>query len=201
MKLFFKSISYLFHPLFAPIAGTFAYFIITPKYTPLSLQSGNILPIFILTVIIPIICFFILKNLRLVNSIFLVDINERKYALLINIVLLLMILLKVIPNNYVMEVYYYFVGLLTAFLSCFLLLFLRFKVSLHMISIGSFLMYLIALSIHFEINIIVAISFFTLLSGIVATARLFLNNNSKKEVVAGFLIGVISQLITLKFWL
>lgn len=201
MALLFRSISYLFHPLFVPIAGTAAYFIVTPKYTPLSLQSGNILPIFILTVIIPIICFFILKNLRLVQSAFLVNINERRYALLINIVILLMIVLKVIPNNYVMEVYYYFIGLLTAVLSCFFLLFIRFKASLHVLGIASFLMYLIALSIHFELNIIVAISAFTLLCGLVATSRLFLNKNSKKEVIAGFMIGIISQLITLKFWL
>lgn len=201
MRLFFKIISYLFHPIFTAIAGTITYFIITPKYSPLELQSGNVLPIFILTIIIPIISFFILKNLGVVHSIFLPNRNERKYPLIIQISLLLMILLKVIPNNYILEVYFYFAGLLTATIACLVLIFLKFKTSLHMLGMGSYLMFLIALSIHFEVNIIIAISLFTLLTGIVATARLYLNLHTKAEVLIGFLIGFGSQLLTIKFWL
>ncbi|WP_297702929.1 hypothetical protein [uncultured Eudoraea sp.] len=201
MRLFFKIISHLFHPIFVPIAGTITYFVITPKYSPLELQSGNVLPIFILTVIIPIISFLILKNLGVVSSIFLPGINERKYPLIIEIALLLMIIIKVIPNNYILEVNFFFVGLLSATMACLLLIFFKFKTSLHMVGIGSYLMFLIALSIHFEINIIIAISLFTLLTGILATARLYLNRHSRAEVFIGFLIGFGSQLLTIKFWL
>lgn len=201
MKLFFKIISYIFHPIFVPIAGTITYFVITPKYSPLELQSGNILPIFILTVIIPIISFLILKNLGVVSSFLLPNTNERKYPLIIQVALFLMIIIKVIPNNYTLEMNYFFVGLLSATMACLFLTFLKFKTSLHMMGIGSYLMFLIALSIHFEINIIIAISLFTLLSGILATARLYLNRHSKSEVLIGFLIGFGSQLLTIKFWL
>ena len=201
MKLFFKIISHFFHPIFVPMAGTITYFVITPKYSPLELQSGNVLPIFILTVIIPIISFLILKNLGVVSSIFLPGLSERKYLLIIHIVLLLMIIIKVIPNNYILEVNFFFVGLLSATMACLLLIFFKFKTSLHMVGIGSYLMFLIALSIHFEINIIIAISIFTLLTGILATSRLYLNRHSRAEVFIGFLIGIGSQLLTLKFWL
>jgi len=201
MRLFFKIISYLFHPIFTAIAGTITYFVITPKYSPLELQSGNVLPIFILTIIIPIISFFILRNLGVVHSIFLPSTNERKYPLIIQISLLLMILLKVIPNNYILEVYFFFAGLLTATIACLVLIFFKFKTSLHMLGMGSYLMFLIALSIHFEVNIIIAISLFTLLTGIVATARLYLNVHTRAEVLIGFLIGFGSQLLTIKFWL
>ena len=201
MKLFFKIISHFFHPIFVPMAGTITYFVITPKYSPLELQSGNVLPIFILTVIIPIISFLILKNLGVVSSIFLPGLSERKYLLIIHIVLLLMIIIKVIPNNYILEVNFFFVGLLSATMACLLLIFFKFKTSLHMVGIGSYLMFLIALSIHFEINIIIAISIFTLLTGVLATARLYLNRHSRAEVFIGFLIGIGSQLLTLKFWL
>ena len=127
MRLFFKIISYLFHPIFTAIAGTITYFVITPKYSPLELQSGNVLPIFILTIIIPIISFFILRNLGVVHSIFLPSTNERKYPLIIQISLLLMILLKVIPNNYILEVYFFFAGLLTATIACLVLIFFKFN--------------------------------------------------------------------------
>ncbi len=201
MRQFFLLTSYIFHPLFVPLAGTAAYFLVTPKYTPIEVQSGNILPIFILTIIIPIISFFILRNLGVVQSIFLMSTKERMFPLIISIALLLMILIKVIPNNYTSELYFYFVGLVGAAIASLVLLFLNFKNSLHMVGMGSFLMYLINLSIHFEINIIVAISLFTLLTGLVATARLYLDAHSRAEVLVGLITGLCSQLLTVKFWL
>lgn len=201
MKLFFQIVSYIFHPILVPIAGTIGYFLITPKYSPLGLQGGNILPIFILTVIIPILSFFILRNIGVVNSFSLVRTKERLIPMLIHLVLLLMILYKVIPNNYTIEIYFYFVGLVIANLSYFILLLLNYKASLHMLGMGSLLMFLINLSIHFEINITVALSFFVLASGLVATSRLYLLAHSRMQVVIGFFLGTISQLLTVKFWL
>ena len=201
MKLFLSLLSYFFHPLLVPIIGTVTYFVVTPKYSPLELQSGNILPIFILTVIIPIIIYFILRNLGVVSSIFLPKVTERKWPLFISLALLLMILLKVIPKNYTIELYYFFLGLITATSTCLILLFLEFKSSLHMMGMGTILMFLVSLSIHFEINITLAISLFTLACGFVATSRLYLRAHSGMELLVGFLIGLTSQLLTLKFWL
>lgn len=201
MKVFSNLISYLLHPLFIPIGGTIAYFLITPKYTPLEIQSASILPIFILTVIIPIVTFFILKNVGLVNSIFLETATERKYPLYIHASILLLILYKVIPNNYVSELYFYFTGLLGATVACLLLLLFNFKTSLHAVGVSGLLMYLINLSIHFEINLIIAISIFILLTGAVLTARLYLKAHTRIELIIGVFIGLISQLLTVRFWL
>lgn len=201
MKVFSNFISYLLHPLFIPIGGTIAYFLITPKYTPLEIQSASILPIFILTVIIPIVTFFILKNVGLVNSIFLETATERKYPLYIHASILLLILYKVIPNNYVTELYFYFTGLLGATVACLLLLLFNFKTSLHAVGVSGLLMYLINLSIHFEINLIIAISIFILLTGAVLTARLYLKAHTRIELIIGVLIGLFSQLLTVRFWL
>ncbi|MDF4221242.1 hypothetical protein PXC01_06565 [Maribacter sp. M208] len=201
MKLFSTIISYILHPLFIPLGGTVAYFLITPKYTPLEIQSASILPIFILTVIIPIITFFILRNLGLVESLSLHTIQERKYPLYIHASILLLILYKVIPNNYVSELYFYFTGLLGATIACILLLFFNFKVSLHTVGVSGLLMYLINLSIHFEINLIIAISFFILATGSIITARLALKAHTGIEVIIGLLIGLLSQLLTVRFWL
>lgn len=201
MNVFSNLISYFLHPLFIPIGGTVAYFIITPKYIPLEIQSANILPIFILTVIIPIVTFLILKNLGLVNSIFLETITERKYPLYVHISILLLILYQVIPNNYVSELYFYFTGLLGAAMACLFLLFFKFKVSLHMVGISGLLMFLINLSIHFEINLILAISILILLTGSAATARLYLKAHTKTELIVGLFIGLLSQLLTIQYWL
>ncbi|WP_222983159.1 hypothetical protein [Flagellimonas meishanensis] len=200
MRHFFSIVSYVFHPLFIPVGGTIIYFMIAP-YSTLEIQSGNILPIFILTVIIPIIFFLILKNIGAINSIFLPTLQERKYPLYISCVLLLMILYKVIPNNYVHELFYFFTGLLTATCTALILLFLKFKTSIHLLGMGSILMFMIGLSIHFEKNITLAISLFILVTGLVATSRLYLSAHTKVELLIGFLIGACSQLIILKYWL
>lgn len=200
MHHLYNIISYIFHPLFIPIGGTILYFFVAP-YSTLEMQSGNIVPIFILTVIIPIIFFLILKNLGVISSIFLPTIQERKYPLYISCILFLMILYKVIPNNYIHELFYFFTGLLTATATALILLFLKFKTSMHLLGMGSILMYMIGLSIHFETNITLAISLFTLLTGLVATSRLYLKSHTRNELLIGFLVGCCSQLIILKYWL
>jgi len=201
MGHFLKIVSYIFHPLFIPIAGTIAYFQITPKYSPLDLQGGNILPIFILTVIIPIILFLILRNIGIVHSVQLPTIKERKYPLYLNLALLFIVVYKVIPNNYIIELYYFFVGLIIATLASILLLFFKVKGSMHLLGMGSLFMFLTNLSVHFEMNITLALSIFILVTGIVTTSRLYLNAHTKAEVFIGFCIGLISQLLTVKYWL
>ena len=201
MRQFLSIVSYIFHPLFVPIGGTVMYFMVTPRYSSLEVQSGNILPIFILTVIIPIIFFLILKNLGIINSIFLPTLKERKYPLYINILILFMILYKVIPNNFVPELFYFFLGLLMAAGATLILLFLKVKTSIHLLGMGSILMFMIGLSIHFEKNITLAISAFTLFTGLVATSRLYMHAHTKAELLVGFFVGVLSQLLILKYWL
>ncbi|KPM31305.1 Putative transmembrane protein [Croceitalea dokdonensis DOKDO 023] len=201
MDKVFTSVSYIFHPLFIPIAGTVSYFLVTPKYTSLSVQGGNILPIFILTVIIPILAFFILRNLGLISSIFAPTLKERKYPLYISLVLFFLILYKVIPQHYVHELYYFFIGLVVSTSTALLLLFFKMRISLHLLGMGNLLMFLIALSIHFEVNITFAIAIFTLTTGLVATSRLYMHAHSKPEVLVGLMVGIISQLVLLQYWL
>ena len=201
MSAFLKSFSYIFHPLFIPMGGTLAYFLITPKYVSLEQQSGNILPIFILTVIIPIIFFFILKNLGLISSVFAPSLKERRYPLIIGILLNLMVAYKVIPQNYIQEIYFFFVGLIIALGAVFLLLFLKVKTSIHLLGMSSLTMFLVGLSIHFEINITFAIALFTICTGLVATSRLYMKAHTKTELLIGVLLGLTSQLVMLSYWL
>ncbi|MDO6517433.1 hypothetical protein [Zobellia uliginosa] len=201
MKVLLKAISYIFHPLFIPVAGTVAYFLITPKYTPLSVQGAFFFPIFVLTVIIPIITYFILRNLGLASSVFMSDLKERKYPMYVHIILLLFVIYKIIPHSNIVELYFYFVGLVIAALTALTLLFFKTKISMHLMGMGSLVMFLTSLSIHFEVNITLAISIATLLTGVVATSRLYLNAHTPIELVLGFFIGLLSQLLTIRFWL
>jgi membrane-associated phospholipid phosphatase len=112
-----------------------------------------------------------------------------------------MVVYKVIPNNYIIELYYYFVGLIAATFATLVLLLFKIKSSMHLLGMGSLFMFLINLSIHFEINITLALSLFILAIGLVATSRLYLKAHSKAEIFIGLCIGLISQLLTVKYWL
>ncbi|SHJ57901.1 hypothetical protein [Pseudozobellia thermophila] len=201
MRFFLKLISYIFHPLFIPMAGTAAYFITTPKYSSSDIQNVILLPTFILTVIIPIITYLILKNLGVVHSVFMPTAKERKYPLYINILLLLLVIYKVLPNYYVAELHFYFLGIITASMTTLMLILIKVKASMHLMGMGSLLMFLIGLSIHFEINITLAISLVTFATGLVTTSRLYLKAHSKPELLIGFLIGLLSQLLMIRLWL
>ncbi|MDC0008214.1 hypothetical protein OAE12_00735 [bacterium] len=201
MKLFLRFISYLFHPLLIPIIGTLFYFGITPKYSTNAIESANILPILILTVVIPIISYLILNNIGLIKSVFEPNLKERRYPLYINIILFILILYKVIPKNYTVELYFFFVGLIGASVASLVLIFLNFKSSLHVTGISSLFMYSVCLSVHFELNITIALSVLMLAIGLVATARLYLKAHNKAELIVGLAVGFLSQLLTIKFWL
>ena len=201
MKIFLKSLSYILHPLFVPLMGAFGYFLITPKYSPVGVESNITLPTFILTIIIPIIAFFILKNIGLISTIFAPTVQQRRYPLFIHIVLLLIMVYKVVPDKYYLELHYFFMGLLTSSITALLLLFINKKVSLHLMAMGNLVMFAIGLSIHFEVNIATVISALILATGLLATSRLYLKAHSKVEVFIGFFIGLFAQLFMFKFWL
>lgn len=201
MNFFSKLVSYLFHPLFIPIAGGISYFTITPKYSPPEAQYGLLLPILILTVVIPIITYFILKNVGVINGIFLSNVKERKYPMYIHLLLLFLVVYKVIPNYFTLELHFYFLGLIVSAMTLLMLLFFKMKASMHLAGIGALLMFLIGLSIHFEKNITLAISLLTLCTGIIATSRLYLKAHSKPELVIGFIVGLLSQLMLFRYWL
>lgn len=194
-------ISYIFHPLFIPLGGSTAFFLINPLSLDNEQKLRYLFPILILTVIIPIIFFFILRSLKLISSIFAPEIEERKYPLALNTVIILLLIYKVLPEYQITELYYFFLGLLLLSSTLLVLLFAKIKASIHMAGMGGLLLFLIGLSIHFEINITIALSIFTLASGLVATSRLYTHAHSKPELLIGFTLGVCSQLFLFKFWL
>ena len=201
MNIFLKSISYIFHPLFTAVFGALFYFFLTPKYNSSEQLVAIILPIFILTVVIPIIVYYILKNMGVTSSIFIPHIKERKYPMYVHIVLLLIILYKITPNALYIELHYFFIGLLLTAMTSLFLIFFNFKSSMHLAGMGSLIMFLTSISIHFEINITFLLSLFTLMVGLVTTSRLYMKAHTKIELLIGFLIGLLPQLLTIKFWL
>ncbi len=196
-----QSISYICHPLIMPLLGVMFYFKISPKYFPQDIIYAKIISLLILTIVLPILLYFLLKTLGKVNSLELETTKERIIPLAINCLVILLVLERVISNDQIIELYYFFLGILISTLTCLILAIIKFKASIHMIAVSGLFMFFIALSIHFSVNINGLLALMSIVIGAIATSRLHLNAHTYKELILGFIVGVISQLMLINYWL
>jgi len=201
MNVIIKSFSFIFHPIFMPLLGLGLYFWKSPKYFSPEVIRLKFFSIFILTIALPFLFYSILKTLGKAQSIFLKSSKERIIPLIINAMIILIIIKKILPSHQIIELYYFFVGALISNLSCLILAILRYKASIHMIAISGVLSFLIALALHFRLNIIENLAILSIITGAVGSSRLILNAHTGKEIFIGTLIGLMPQLTLLGYWL
>ena len=201
MNYFLQSASFIFHPLLMPLIGVGLYFKLTPKFIEPEIIIIKTYAIIIITILIPLISFFLLKNSGLVKSINLKEVKERKYPLMIQIILIFIIITRVFTKYHHPELYYFFIAVAVSSLAALILVIVNFKVSLHQMGIAGVTMFLIALSIRFTENYLFEISLFFLINGWVASSRLETKSHSISELIIGFIVGVFPQFIMLNYWL
>ena len=201
MNYFLQSASFIFHPLLMPLISVGLYFKLTPKFIEPEIIIIKTYAIIIITILIPLISFFLLKNSGLVKSINLKEVKERKYPLMIQIILIFIIITRVFTKYHHPELYYFFFAAAVSSLAALILVIVNFKVSLHQMGIAGVTMFLIALSIRFTENYLFEISLFFLINGWVASSRLETKSHSISELIIGFIVGVFPQFIMLNYWL
>ena len=127
--------------------------------------------------------------------------KERKYPLMIQIILIFIIITRVFTKYHNPELYYFFVALAVSSLTALILVIFNFKASLHQMGIAGVTMFLISLRIHFTENYLFEISLFFLINGWVASSRLETKSHTISELFIGFILGVFPQFIILNYWL
>lgn len=201
MSQFLRIGAYILHPLLMPIIGTLLYYVVTPRFIEPELEKSKVFVVVILTLLIPLVLFFLLRNLRIISSMHLENVKERRLPLLLQGILIWVILKTVFDPYDSPELYYFFLGILFSALTALLLVLFRVKVSLHQMGVAGVTMFLIVLSIHFKVNTLAWISIFFFFNGWVASSRLHTESHSNIELILGFFIGLIPQLILVNFWL
>ncbi|WP_170179779.1 hypothetical protein [Flavivirga rizhaonensis] len=201
MDRILRSISYIFHPLLMPVLGVIFYFFKSPRFIPEEIVKAKLVSLFILTIILPILLYFLLKTLGKVKSIYLESTKERIIPLILNCLVIIIVLQRIITPSQIIELYFFFVGILISTMACLMLAFFKFKASIHMIAISGLFMFLVILSIHFSININGILALMSIIMGAVATSRLHLNAHDYKELIMGVFIGMVPQLILVPYWL
>ncbi len=201
MTRFLRIGAFVLHPLLMPLLGAVVYYVITPRFIDAGIIRAKLFAIAIITLFVPIVIFFLLKNLRLIKSMELADVNERKIPLMLQCVLVLLIVKKVYSPYDSPEMYFFFVGILFSSITALLLVIFKLKVSLHQMGIAGVTMFVIALSVHFKVNMLFWIGLFIFGNGWVASSRLSTRSHTYPELIVGFFIGFIPQLLMLNFWL
>ncbi|MDP3352759.1 MAG: hypothetical protein Q8S44_03350 [Flavobacteriaceae bacterium] len=190
---FYKFISYLFHPVFIPFFGTCLYFLIFPLNID-SYQVQIILTyIFLGTVVVPTLFLRLLKHFKLIESFQIPSVNERKLPILF-FLLISFLATKILSSYRILpDLTIMFIGITFISLIAYFFISLKFKISLHAISIGGVIGVILALSKLYRMNLIFLISILFLIAGIIISSRLKLRVHSNLEVYLGFVLGITIQ--------
>jgi membrane-associated HD superfamily phosphohydrolase len=184
-----------------PLLGVVFYFSKTPRFIPDPVFKAKLFSVTILTVILPLLLYYLLKTLKKVDSIYLETTDERKLPLLLNSFIIILVLMRVLPQNEILELYFFFIGILISTITCFALAVIKFKASIHMIAASGFFMFAVALAIHFKIYINGTIALMCIILGAIATSRLHVKAHTPIELIIGFFVGLMPQLILLNYWI
>lgn len=194
-----KVASYIFHPLFMSFYGISMYYFITVKFYSNTHIIGRAIQLFILTVIIPLLIFRVLKKLGVTRSLMMPDIKERRIpyaiAVLLNLYITTFVFKKTEP-----ELHYFFAAITFTSMSYLILSLMNYKASLHAGAVSGLTCYAAFLSIHFQEKSVILIGILLLINGLVATSRLHLKAHTRNELIIGFFMGVIPQFTLMVYW-
>lgn len=191
-----KFLSTILHPIVMPTVGILLYFFLSPFTISFPEQLYFLTFVFSLTYVIPIIILITLKLTRKISSIDLPSIKERKVPLFIMMCLFLFLARYFSNFRNVQDLSYLFYGTLLGLIGIYLIFALGIKTSIHLLSMGSAVGYFIVFQLIYNISVTPLILILILLSGLLASSRLYLKAHTPKEVYLGFLLGIGTQLIS-----
>ncbi|WP_366186281.1 hypothetical protein [Flavobacterium ovatum] len=201
MKKFLVSFSYVFHPLFIPLYATFFYVFANHSYTVTKEKAIIFLQVIVVTIILPLIVFFLLRSIGKISSAMIPKLGERKMPLVIQCFLIILLVKKGITIELYPEFHFFFLGGLLSTLIALVLLFAKIKASLHMMGISALTLFVFGLNMHFETYGTIWVPFLIIMNAAVAASRLKMKAHTRKELTIGFLLGSIPQMLLLYVWL
>ncbi len=190
-----RILSSLLHPVLFPLVGSVFYLFTVPRYVSSRYKLLVLLVIFVGTYLLPILLLFLLKGLKMIQSLHLSSIEERKFPLLVISFLGILIgrlLFKIVIVN---ELAIYIIAGSFALLLVYSFLWFGIKVSIHTLGIGALIGFVIRLSLVYQQNFLVVIALLFIIFGIIANARVKLRAHTFSEVILGVIFGVGAQIL------
>lgn len=193
MKSLAKFISIIGHPIWMPLYVIFIFWSIDASidsHTNNGLWVSVTAVVFINSILIPVLLFWMMKKLQIIESLSLSSSKDRFYPFLITGIFYLTTWFVFFQLG-VMDFVSYTFALSTILVSVVLIINLFWKISIHTVAIGAlsaFIIYMTAMGFISKNwpSYIVIIS-----SGLIGFSRLQLKAHSAQQVYAGFLLGVL----------
>lgn len=201
MKKILPFFSYLFHPLFIPLFTVVYFFYKDENYLVTAEKLLIAIQIIIITILIPIAFFFLLRSMGKIDSVMASDLKQRRWPLVLQGVLLYILLRQSIAFDRIPELYFFFLSILMTTVLALVFLFAKIKMSLHMAAMAAMLFFIVGLSIHSHSNDIAVIALLLVMTGLVASSRLEMKAHTYTELGIGFAAGMLPQVAFWYFWL
>ncbi len=198
LRISAKIISFIFHPVFVPVYVV-CFLVYIHPYLFAGFSSENktiaIIQSFVMFTFFPVVTVFLLKALKFINTIYLRTQKDR-------------IIPFVACGIWYFWIWYVWHNLpeypaaaiqfaLAIFIasSIGLIANIYMKVSMHAISMGVMVTFILLLAFSQDISFGIYISVALFIAGLVCTARFIISDHTQKEVYVGLFLGVISQLL------
>jgi hypothetical protein len=194
--------SYIFHPIFISLYGTLFFFSIAKSFYYNPQIYITLLQVTILTVLLPLSLFFLMRSLGMLHSFTEASLPERRLPITIQAVFLFVLLNESISREIFTELYFFFLGGLISAVLVLGAVLLKFKASLHMIGISALTAFIYGLSTYYQppfSSYVIGICIICM--GFVASSRLYKKAHTPVELLAGMSIGIIPQLLLYNYWL
>jgi len=188
-----KFISVILHPVVLPTVGVLLYFFLFPNTLQKFQRYAVLSIVFVATYLIPVLLLIFLKALKLIQSFQVHSIKERKIPLVIMVSIFYALATVFARLHQIRDLSILFYG--TAFSLFFVYLFfiIKLKASLHLLSMGSAIGFILVLTLLYSISALPIIAILILFSGLLASSRLHLRAHTTKEIYIGFFIGFVGQ--------
>lgn len=201
MKKILPLFSFVFHPIFIPAMATMLYLSFNNAEFVFQEKLFVFFQVLVVTVLLPSLIFLLLRTIGKIDSIMLTEVSQRKIPLIFHCFLLILLVKKSITIDRYPELHFFLLGALLSTIIALILLFINVKASLHMIAISSLTVFIIGLSLHLQLQNTLLITALILLNGFVASSRLEMEAHTNKELIMGFFLGAVPQLLLLVLWL
>lgn len=190
MKVLAFAVSILFHPLLLPLYVLFITFNSGTifSYVPAYTQNMSYLLTLLGVTLTPLACLPLLKWLGLIENYRLMHKQDRVFPVLATIVgaFIVFYFSRNLPYSNIVRQFYL---IMVIMLSGFMIVTIRWKISMHMMAIGALCGFVFILGMKYLGEVINLLPILILASGILASSRLYLKRHTPAQVYVGYIYG------------
>ncbi len=201
IKIASNIISYIYHPLIMPMLGVFIIFNSGTYMSNLIPEAKNLIYtlVFVSTFLFPSLIIPFLIWQKILHTVYAETTKERIIPLLLTLIFYYFGYYIISSNNISTIITAYFLSLVIS-ISLTFLINLKWKISNHMVALGGLVGLVIGISLRLEVNSVFLLVSLLFVSGIVGSARLFLNAHNIYQIASGFFLGLSSVMTTMLYY-